>query len=172
LSLNEKIYELPSFPFPLSLTPNLQRPPPLSLSLSHTHTHTHTHTLAWPSQAADDSWRLPCVAVPGAGAVPELLQEVHIRVAVDELDKVLVGRRVRVGSLVMLTHLLSVLQLPEQHLVNVVRVTQQFHYWLQDCRKERRMPLKNKLLRERFHITQVKVYVGTLSVSQMGTCRQ
>lgn len=64
-----------------------------------------------------------CGALTGH-QIPELLQELHVRVAVNELDELFVGRSIGVGSLVMLIHLLSALQLGQQHLVDVVWVTE------------------------------------------------
>lgn len=71
-----------------------------------------------------------CGAAAGP-PIPELLQELHVRVAVDELDELFVGRSVGVGTLVVLVHLLSALQLGQQRLVDVVWVTEQGHRRLQ-----------------------------------------
>lgn len=68
--------------------------------------------------------------------VPELLQELHVGVAVDELDELFVGRGVGVSSLVMLVHVLSALQLGQQHLVDEVGIAEECHHGLQDCGEE------------------------------------
>lgn len=62
---------------------------------------------------------------------PELFEEVYVGAGADELDELLVGGRVGVGLLVVLADLLAVLQLGQQHAVDVVRVAQDLHHRLQ-----------------------------------------
>lgn len=68
---------------------------------------------------------------------PELFEEVDVGAGADELDELLVGGRIGVGLLVVLVDLLTVLQLGQQHAVDVVWVAQQLHQRLQHCMTER-----------------------------------
>lgn len=74
-----------------------------------------------------------CVCAAAVGVMPELFEEIDISRRWYQFDEVFVGGSVGVGFLLLLSLLLPLLQLRQQHPVYGVWIAEDFHQRLQHC---------------------------------------